>query len=54
MGRKISEKRMVEFVASEMVIESKKPIKYTLDGENYKTGNTMKIEMGPRLELVVC
>jgi len=54
MGRKISEKRMVEFVASEMVIESKKPIKYTLDGENYNTGSTLKITMGPRLELVVC
>jgi diacylglycerol kinase family enzyme len=54
MGRKISEKRMVEFVASEMVIESKKPIKYTLDGEVYQTGNTLKVNMGPRLELVVC
>lgn len=54
MGRKISEKRMLEFVASEMVIESKKPIKYTLDGENYNTGNTLKITTGPRLELVIC
>jgi diacylglycerol kinase family enzyme len=54
LGRKISEKRMVEFVASEMVIESQKPIKYTLDGEVYQTGNTLKVNMGPRLELVVC
>jgi diacylglycerol kinase family enzyme len=54
MGRKISEKRMVEFVASKMVIESQKPIKYTLDGEVYKAGNTLEVTMGPRLELVVC
>jgi diacylglycerol kinase (ATP) len=53
-GRKISEKKMVEFVASEMLIRSKKPIKYTLDGENYKTGKTLRITAGPRLELVVC
>jgi diacylglycerol kinase family enzyme len=54
VGKKISERKMIEFVASDMVIESQKPIKYTLDGENYQTGNTLHITMGPRLELVVC
>ena len=41
-------------VASDMLIESQKPIKYTLDGENYQAGKTLRITMGPRLELVVC
>jgi diacylglycerol kinase (ATP) len=54
VGRKISEKRMIEFVASEMVLEADKPIKYTLDGENYEAGRTLRITTGPRLELVVC
>ncbi len=54
LGRKISEKKMIEFVASEMVLEAQKPIKYTLDGENYHAGRKLRITTGPRLELIVC
>jgi diacylglycerol kinase (ATP) len=54
LGRKVSERKMLEDIASEVLIESKKPISYTLDGENYTTGHELGIVCGPRLEIIVC
>jgi diacylglycerol kinase family enzyme len=52
-GKKVSEKRIVEMVAEEVVLESNEPLKYTLDGENYENGRTLRISTGPRLEILV-
>jgi len=52
-GKKVSEKRIVEFVAEEALLESEEPLRYTLDGENYRNGKKLKIATGRRLEIVV-
>ncbi|MBW1870520.1 MAG: hypothetical protein JRJ19_00545 [Deltaproteobacteria bacterium] len=52
-GKKIHEKIMTEIVAKEVLIESDKPLKYTLDGENYTSGLQLKIGTGPRLRIII-
>jgi diacylglycerol kinase family enzyme len=53
MGKKVDPKKVVEVVAHEVLLESDDPLSYTLDGENYSTGNTLKISTGPRLQIIV-
>jgi diacylglycerol kinase (ATP) len=53
LGKKITEKVMIEMVAKEVLIESDKPLKYTLDGENYTSGLQLKIGTGPRLQIII-
>jgi len=53
VGRKVSEKKMLEQVASELVLESEQPMGYTLDGENYQAEGELRVTTGPRLEIVV-
>ncbi|MBW2700016.1 MAG: hypothetical protein JRF33_04280 [Deltaproteobacteria bacterium] len=54
-ARKVSEKKLIELVASKVRIVSDQPVVYTLDGENFtsKTGNSLNLQTGPRLEIVV-
>lgn len=52
-GRKVSEKKIVEQVAEEVVFESEEPLSYTLDGDTHQTGNRLALAVGPRLEIVV-
>ena len=52
-GRPISGKKMIEMVASEVILESDRPMGYTLDGENHASGRELRITTGPRLEIIV-
>jgi diacylglycerol kinase family enzyme len=53
IGRKVSDRKMIELVASELVLEAKRPLGYTLDGENHLAGRKLTVTCGPRLEIVV-
>ena len=53
-GRKISEKKIAETIASHVEIVPETPFAYTLDGENYQSGSRLLIDTGPRLQIVVC
>jgi diacylglycerol kinase family enzyme len=52
-GRKVAERKMIERVARELVLESAAPIGYTLDGENHATRGRLRLTTGPRLEIIV-
>lgn len=52
-GKKVSDKKMFETVATDVRIESAGPIGYTLDGENYTGPARLTVRTGPRLEIIV-
>ncbi len=53
MGKKISDKKMLDMVASELVCETQGTMGYTLDGENFEVENRLVLTTGPRLEIIV-
>jgi diacylglycerol kinase family enzyme len=53
MGRGLSPKRAISFVADRLVIEPAEPeARYTLDGDLYSAQGTLTVEVGPALEIV--
>lgn len=53
VGRKVTEEKMLELVASELNLISDLPLSYTLDGENYVGDRELTLTTGPRLEIIV-
>ena len=53
LGRGVSPKRALSFVANQLRIEPEQPnTLYTLDGELYSAHGTLTVELGPELEIV--
>lgn len=52
-GRKVSERKFIGQAASLVEIHSNQALSYTLDGENFSTGNRLTLSTGPRLEIIV-
>ena len=52
-GRKVSEKKIFQTVASEVVFHSDSDLTYTLDGEVYTPKSPLTLGVGPRLEIVI-
>ncbi len=52
-GKKISDEKMLDMVASELILETEGTMGYTLDGENFKAENRLVVTTGPRLEIIV-
>ncbi len=52
-GRKVSEKKIFQTVASEVVFHSDTDLTYTLDGEVYTPSSPLTLGTGPRLEIVI-
>ncbi len=51
-GIKIKHEKHIDELASEMVIDCKDELEYTIDGDMYKTNKKLKIQMGPRIDFI--
>jgi diacylglycerol kinase family enzyme len=52
-GVGMSERKVIDMVAREMVIQSDAPFHYVVDGDVFRSEGTLQVRTGPRLELLV-
>ncbi len=53
LGRPLNPNKYIDAAAEEVIFESEEPMKYTIDGDIYESGEKMIMKVGPKLELIV-
>ncbi|MCX7945143.1 MAG: diacylglycerol kinase family protein [Deltaproteobacteria bacterium] len=53
LGLPLNKEKYIDAAAEEVIFESEEPMKYTIDGDIYESGEKMIIRVGPKLELIV-
>ncbi len=53
LGRPLNKNTYIDAAAIEVIFESEEPMKYTIDGDIYESGEKMMMKVGPKLELIV-
>jgi len=53
MGLPLNQDKFIDAAAEEVIFESEEPMKYTIDGDIYESGERMIMKAGPKLELIV-
>lgn len=51
-GRPMRRDKCIDLLATEVVLHSDEKLEYTIDGDNYQTGDTLTLRTGPRLRFL--